>query len=333
MHLLHVENLTKTFKKDLDLFGDGYFHAVENVSFTLDAGKTLAIIGRNGSGKSMLAKMIVGITEPTSGKILFQNQPLIFGDYTYRAKHIRMVFQDPNTAFNPRLNVGQILDAPLLLTTSLNEQQRTQKIFDILTLVGMHPDHVTIKINTLSISQKQRIALARALILDPQIIIIDDALGSLDATVKTQLTNLMLSLQEKFGLTYIYVGQHLGIIKHIADEVLVMEDGKMMIEPLKRGFDPMGKNDMYLRLEVISKLARGKENDFYLSIINNPDSKKDIKRKAIESLKYCKENIDILLEIAKTADKASKAEAMTVLKTFSDIRIDEFFEDLAKKKK
>ena len=228
MHLLHVENLTKTFKKELDLFGDGYFHAVENVSFTLDAGKTLAIIGRNGSGKSMLAKMIVGITEPTSGKILFQNQPLIFGDYTYRAKHIRMVFQDPNTAFNPRLNVGQILDAPLLLTTSLNEQQRTQKIFDILTLVGMHPDHVTIKINTLSISQKQRIALARALILDPQIIIIDDALGSLDATVKTQITNLMLSLQEKFGLTYIYVGQHLGIIKHIADEVLVMEEGKMI---------------------------------------------------------------------------------------------------------
>ena len=221
MHLLHVENLTKTFKKDLDLFGDGYFHAVENVSFTLDAGKTLAIIGRNGSGKSMLAKMIVGITEPTSGKILFKDKPLTFGD-------IRMVFQDPNTAFNPRLNVGQILDAPLLLTTSLNEQQRTQKIFDILTLVGMHPDHVTIKINTLSISQKQRIALARALILDPQIIIIDDALGSLDATVKTQLTNLMLSLQEKFGLTYIYVGQHLGIIKHIADEVLVMEDGKMI---------------------------------------------------------------------------------------------------------
>ena len=95
----------------------------------------------------------------------------------------------------------------------------------------------------------------------------------------------------------------------------------------------MGKNDMYLRLEVISKLARGKANDFYLSIVNNPDSKKDIKRKAIESLKYCKENIDILLEIAKTADKASKAEAMNVLKTFSDTRIDEFFEDLAKKKK
>ena len=139
-----------------------------------------------------------------------------------------MVFQDPNTAFNPRLNVGQILDIPLLLATHLNEQERNQKIFNILKLVGMHPDHANIKINTLSVSQKQRIALARALILDPQIIIIDDAVGSLDTTVKTQLTNLMLELQNKLGLAYIYVGQHLGIIKHIADEILVMEDGVMI---------------------------------------------------------------------------------------------------------
>jgi len=228
MPLLQVEDLTKSFKDSFGLFGTGHFHAVEGITFTLEAGKTLAIIGRNGSGKSTLAKMIVGITQPTSGKILFKDKELTFGDYNYRAKHIRMVFQDPNTAFNPRLNVGQILDAPLLLTTHLNEQQRNQKIFDILKLVGIHPDHANIKIKTLSVSQKQRIALARALILDPQIIIVDDALGSLDATVKTQLTNLMLELQEKFGLAYIYVGQHLGIIKHIADDVLVMEDGKMI---------------------------------------------------------------------------------------------------------
>ena len=228
MPLLQVEDLTKSFKNTLGLLNPGYFHAVEEISFSLEAGKTLAIIGRNGSGKSTLAKMIVGIIEPTSGKILFKDEPLTFGDYSYRSKHIRMVFQDPNTAFNPRLNVGQILDTPLLLATHLNEQERNQKIFDILKLVGMHPDHANIKINTLSVSQKQRIALARALILDPQIIIIDDAVGSLDTTVKTQLTNLMLELQNKLGLAYIYVGQHLGIIKHIADEILVMEDGVMI---------------------------------------------------------------------------------------------------------
>lgn len=228
MPLLQVEDLTKSFKNHFGLLGSGTFRAVEEISFSLEAGKTLAIIGRNGSGKSTLAKMIVGITKPTSGNILFKDKPLNFGDYGYRSKHIRMVFQDPNTAFNPRLNVGQILDTPLRLTTSLNEQQRNEKIFNILKLVGMHPDHTNIKITTLSVSQKQRIALARALILEPQIIIIDDAVGSLDTTVKTQLTNLMLELQEKLGIAYIYVGQHLGIIKHIADEVLVMEDGVMI---------------------------------------------------------------------------------------------------------
>ncbi|MBN6068685.1 ATP-binding cassette domain-containing protein [Aggregatibacter actinomycetemcomitans] len=228
MPLLQVEDLTKSFKDSFGLFSSGHFHAVEQISFSLEAGNTLAIIGRNGSGKSTLAKMIVGITKPTSGNIFFKDNPLVFGDYHYRAKHIRMVFQDPNTAFNPRLNVGQVLDAPLLLTTKFDEQQRNQKIFDILKLVGMHPDHTNIKINTLSVSQKQRIALARALILNPEVVIIDDALGSLDATVKTQLTNLVLELQEKLKLAYIYVGQNLGIIKHIADTILVMEDGKMI---------------------------------------------------------------------------------------------------------
>ncbi|GJH42537.1 ATP-binding cassette domain-containing protein [Pasteurella canis] len=228
MTLLQVEDLSKHFTDSINFFGTSYFTAVHKISFSLDKKKTLAIIGKNGSGKSTLAKMIVGIIPPTSGCILFNNQPLEFGDYHYRAKHIRMVFQDPNTAFNPRLNVGQILDAPLRLTTHLDEQDRNEKIFNTLKLVGLYPDHANVKIKTMSASQKQRVALARALILEPEVIIADDALGSLDATVKTQLTNLMLDLQEKLSISYIYVGQHLGIIKHIADDVLVMDEGKMI---------------------------------------------------------------------------------------------------------
>ncbi|HDR1087662.1 TPA: ATP-binding cassette domain-containing protein [Pasteurella multocida] len=228
MALLQVEDLSKSFTDTMSLFGASQFNAVERISFRLDKKQTLAIIGKNSSGKSTLAKMIVGIIPPTSGRILFNGQPLLFGDYQYRAKHIRMIFQDPNTAFNPRLNVGQILDAPLRLVTHLDNQDRNQKIFNTLKLVGLYPDHANVKINTMSASQKQRVALARALILDPQIIIADDALGSLDATVKTQLTNLMLHLQDKLGISYIYVGQHLGIIKHMADNVLVMDEGKMI---------------------------------------------------------------------------------------------------------
>ncbi|OOS01905.1 peptide ABC transporter ATP-binding protein [Canicola haemoglobinophilus] len=228
MNLLEVSNLSKCFKDHVGLFGASQFKAVENISFTLARKKTLAIIGKNGSGKSTVAKMIVGIIKQTSGDIRFKGHPLEYGDYQYRSQHIRMVFQDPNTAFNPRLNVGQILDAPLRLATTLDEDERNLKIGDTLRLVGLYPDHANIKINTMSVSQKQRVAIARTLILEPEIIIADDALGSLDATVKTQLMNLMLKIQEKLGISYIYVGQHLGIIKHIADHVLVMDEGKMV---------------------------------------------------------------------------------------------------------
>lgn len=226
--LLEVVDLTKNFYDSTGLFHKTTFVAVENISFCLERKKTLAIIGKNGSGKSTLAKMIVGILEPTSGQILLNGSPLTFGDYSYRAKKIRMVFQDTNSAFDPKLNVGQILDLPLRLTTALDEDERNHKIGETLRLVGLYPDHVNIRINTMSVSQKQRIALARALILEPDIIIADDTLGSLDATVKTQLTNLMLQIQEKLGIAYIYIGQHLGIIKHISDQVLVMNEGKII---------------------------------------------------------------------------------------------------------
>ncbi|WP_118806090.1 ATP-binding cassette domain-containing protein [Haemophilus haemolyticus] len=228
MPLLQVEDLTKTFKGRKRLFGTSDFNAVENVSFSLERQQTLAIIGKNGSGKSTLVKMIAGITQPTSGRILFNDHELQFEDFQYRAQHIRMVFQDANSAFNPRLNIGEALDAPLRLATDWDEERRNQKIFETLLLVGLYPDYTNLKIKHLSISQKQRVALARALILEPEIIIIDDALGNLDASVRIQLLNLTLDLQQRLGISYIYVGQDLGVIKHIADTVIVMDKGKMI---------------------------------------------------------------------------------------------------------
>lgn len=228
MPLLQVEDLTKTFKGRKRLFGTSAFNAVENVSFSLERQQTLAIIGKNGSGKSTLVKMIAGITQPTSGRILFNDHELQFEDFQYRAQHIRMVFQDANSAFNPRLNIGEALDAPLRLATDWNEERRNQKIFETLLLVGLYPDYTNLKIKNLSISQKQRVALARALILEPEIIIIDDALGNLDASVRIQLLNLTLDLQQRLDISYIYIGQDLGVIKHIADTVIVMDKGKMI---------------------------------------------------------------------------------------------------------
>lgn len=228
MPLLQVIDLCKTFDGPSRWFGSSAFNAVENVSFNLDRKQTLAIIGKNGSGKSTLVKMIAGLIKPTSGEIKFNDIPLDFENSRYRAQHIRMVFQDANSAFNPKQNIGQALDAPLRLTTDWDEEKRNQKIFETLSMVGLYPDYTNLKIKNLSASQKQRVALARAFILEPEIVIVDDALSSLDASVQIQLLNLTLDLQARHGVAYIYVGQDLGIIKHTADYVLVMDEGKMI---------------------------------------------------------------------------------------------------------
>ena len=160
--------------------------------------------------------MIIGQVEPTSGQILFRNKPLAFGDYAFRAQHIRMVFQDPNDAFDLRM------------ATQLSEEARNERIFQTLKLVGLYKDHVLTPISLASNSQKQRVALARALILEPEILIIDDTSSTLDFSVKTQMINLMLELQQRLALSFIYIGQHLGLIKHVSDKLLVMHEGEIL---------------------------------------------------------------------------------------------------------
>ena len=209
MALLEIQHLSKRFIERSSIFHKHDFYAVKDVSFTLNRRETLAIIGENGSGKSTLAKMIIGQVEPTSGQMLFRNKPLAFGDYAFRAKHIRMVFQDPNDAFDPNHNIGQILDAPLRMATQLSEEARNERIFQTLKLVGLYKDHVLTPISLASNSQKQLVALARALI-------------------KTQMINLMLELQQRLALSFIYIGQHLGLIKHISDKLLVMHEGEIL---------------------------------------------------------------------------------------------------------
>lgn len=228
MALLEVQNLSKRFVERTSLFHKQDFYAVKKIYFTLNQKETLAIIGENGAGKSTLAKMIAGMVEPTSGEMIFRGAPLRFGDYKYRAKHIRMIFQDPKDAFDPSYNIGQILDAPLRLATDLSEQERNERIFNTLKLVGMYPEHALIPISDTSSGQKQRIAFARALILEPEIIIADDTINSFDFSVKTQLLNLMLNVQQKQRVAYIYVGQNIGLIKHIADKIMVMQNGEVV---------------------------------------------------------------------------------------------------------
>ncbi|BBI92289.1 putative antimicrobial peptide transporter subunit [Serratia symbiotica str. Tucson] len=226
--LLQVRNLSKTYRYRSGLFRRQHVEAVKSVSFTLHERQTLAIIGENGSGKSTLAKMLSGMVEPSAGELLIGNYPLKYGDYLYRSQRIRMIFQDSSTSLNPRQRVGQLLDAPLRLNTDLETTDRQQRINQTLRQVGMLPDHAYYYPHMLASGQKQRVALARALILQPKVIIADEALASLDMSMRSQIINLMLDLQENYGISYIYVTQHLGMMKHISDQVMVMHAGEIV---------------------------------------------------------------------------------------------------------
>lgn len=226
--LLEVRQLSKTFR-----YRTGWFHrqvveAVKPLSFTLREGQTLAIIGENGSGKSTLAKMLAGMIAPTSGEVIIDDHPLEFGDYSFRSQRIRMIFQDPSTSLNPRQRISQILDFPLRLNTDLTPEARHIRIKETLKMVGLLPDYASYYPHMMAPGQKQRLGLARALILQPKILIADEALASLDMSMRSQLVNLMLELQEKHGISYIYVTQHIGMMKHISDQVLVMHQGEVV---------------------------------------------------------------------------------------------------------
>jgi cationic peptide transport system ATP-binding protein len=226
--LLEVRNLSKTFRYRTGFFQKQDLEAVKPVSFTLREKQTLAIIGENGSGKSTLAKMLSGMIEPSGGEIIINDNPLRFGDYRYRSPQIRMIFQDSNTSLNPRQRIGQQLEIPLRLNSQLDAIEREHRIDLTLRQVGLLPDHANYYPHMLAPGQRQRVALARTLILQPKVIIADEALASLDMSMRSQIINLMLELQEKQGISYIYVTQHIGMMKHISDQLLVMHNGEVV---------------------------------------------------------------------------------------------------------
>ncbi len=200
--------------------------AIDDISFGLNMGESLAIIGEAGSGKSSLAKVLTGINKPSQGDIFIQGEALQFGDYTRRCRLIRMIFQDPSSSLNPRSNIGRILSAPLSLNTELSAQEQQQKVMATLRLVGLLEEHAEFYPNMLSSGQKQRVGLARALILNPKIIVIDESIAALDVSVRAQIINLLLGLQRRFAISYIFVSNDLGLVRHFSDKVLVMQQGK-----------------------------------------------------------------------------------------------------------
>lgn len=226
--LLEVSNLSKDYKIASSWFKSKTINALEPLSFNLQAHQTIAIVGETGSGKSTLAKLLVGAEKPTTGKIKLNGQTLQAGNFKQRCQHIRMIFQDSGTTLNPSITIHQLLDEPLRLNTPLNENERNTLIIETLKKVGLLAEHMNFYPHMFSGGQKQRISLARAIILKPQVVILDEALAALDPSLRSQMINLLLDLQQQMGLAFILISHNLGIVRHFSDHMMVLCKGRVI---------------------------------------------------------------------------------------------------------
>jgi ABC-type glutathione transport system ATPase component len=243
--ILTVEGLVKRYRTSR-LRGPGReVTAVDGVSLSIFGGTTLAIVGSSGSGKSTLALCLACLERPTSGKLLLGERNLAKvseRELQMVRPQIQMVFQDPTLSLNPRYSVLELVSEPLAVQGRLARKERELHARTMLARVGLSPDLAVRKPAELSGGQRQRIAIARVLALNPQILILDEALSALDCSVQAQIANLLLELRSAFGLTMIFISHDLSMAAHLADEIAVMDRGRIVehssVEKILRSTDP-----------------------------------------------------------------------------------------------
>jgi oligopeptide transport system ATP-binding protein len=232
--LLQVKNLKKYFPVSTGLFTNRqvrFVKAVDDVSFDVYDGETLGLVGETGCGKTTVARTILQLYHPTSGQIIFDGVDLTSlpeNDLRKMRRRMQMIFQDPYASLNPRMTVGSIISAPLDVHTNLTRSEKQDKVQDLLKLVGLNPDFVNRYPHEFSGGQRQRIGIARALALSPDLVICDEPISSLDVSIQAQVVNLLEELQDRLGLTYIFVAHDLSMVRHISDRIVVMYLGKVM---------------------------------------------------------------------------------------------------------
>jgi dipeptide transport system ATP-binding protein len=205
--------------------------AVNGVSFSLEAGRTLAVVGESGCGKSTLARLVTMIERPTAGQLQIGGVEVgTASPDALRAMRpsVQLIFQDPFGSLNPRKRIGDILDEPLAVNTGLDRDARHDAVTAMLERVGLRPEHAARYPHMFSGGQRQRVAIARALILNPKIVVADEPVSALDVSVRAQVLNLMMDLQEELAPSYLFISHDLGVVRHIADRVMVMYLGAVV---------------------------------------------------------------------------------------------------------
>lgn len=201
--------------------------AVAGVEFALYPGKTLAVVGESGCGKSTLARMVTMIEEPTAGSLTLDGKAVVPGEWASLRKSVQIVFQDPYGSLNPRQRIGAILEEPLKINRrDMKPAERTEKAREMLGLVGLRPEHFDRYPHMFSGGQRQRIAIARALMLDPKVLVLDEPVSALDLSIQSSVLNLLVDLQERLQLAYLFISHDLSVVRHVADELIVMYLGR-----------------------------------------------------------------------------------------------------------
>ncbi|MGD8883787.1 MAG: dipeptide ABC transporter ATP-binding protein [Desulfobacterales bacterium] len=231
--LLEAKNIVKYFpiKGGVFLKEIAAVKAVDGVSLTIDEGETVGLVGESGCGKTTFGRAILRLEEPTSGEIYFEGESILSYDknkmQALREK-MQIIFQDPFSSLNPRKTVAHIIGEPLLVHGMRSRKQRDERVLELLRVVGLRKEHMRRYPHQFSGGQRQRIGVARALALQPKLIVCDEAVSALDVSIQAQVINLLKDLQDDFGLTYLFISHDLSVVEHVSDRVAVMYLGKIV---------------------------------------------------------------------------------------------------------
>jgi oligopeptide transport system ATP-binding protein len=232
MALLEVRHLSKEFSRRKGLFGKGAaVRAVDDVSFSIEKGETFGLVGESGSGKTTTGRCILRLIEPSGGEVLFDGRDVLKlsrGDLRRARRDMQIVFQDPYSSLNPRMRVSDIVEEPLIIHKLGSKTERRERVRQLFGLVGLNPDHLQRYPHEFSGGQRQRIGLARALALNPSLIIADEPVSALDVSVQAQVVNLLMELQARLKLTYLFIAHDLRLVEHICNRVAVMYLGRIV---------------------------------------------------------------------------------------------------------